>query len=72
MASDETAKALNDLARHQMIKRLLLDILADLAVCEIEGWDKMEFITMLQHELDTLGKGKDVDICTEQKINIEQ
>lgn len=72
MGSDETSKALNDLARHQMIKRLLLDILADLAVCEIERWDKMEFITMLKHELDMLGKGKDADICTEQKINIEQ
>ena len=53
---DETSKALNDLARHQMIQRLYTDILADLAVCEIEGWDKLEYIRMLRKSLNTLGK----------------
>ena len=48
----EEAKPLNELARHQMIARLLADIAVDLQVCEIEGWDKGEYITMLHNEID--------------------
>ncbi len=40
-------KALNTLARHRMIERLYRDILIDMTVCEIEGWDKMEYINEL-------------------------
>lgn len=49
---DETKKLFNDLARHQMIMKLLADIQMDLMVCEIEGWDKKEYIKMLQDELN--------------------
>ena len=49
-----TAKALNELARHGMILRLLNDIRIDLAVCEIEGWDKTEYIRNLQDELNRI------------------
>jgi len=42
------AKTLNDLARHKMILRLYQDILIDLTVCDIEGWDKKEYIRQLQ------------------------
>lgn len=45
--SPETRKALNDLARHQLILKLYTDISMDIQVCEIEGWDKLEFINML-------------------------
>lgn len=55
MACD-VAKSLNDLARHQMISKLLHDILIDLSVCELEGWDKKEYITMLHNEIDNLYK----------------
>lgn len=47
-----TAKALNELARQGMILRLLNDIRIDLAICEIEGWDKTEYIRTLQDELN--------------------
>lgn len=40
--------ALQKLARHRMIERLYQDILIDMAVCEIEGWDRMEYIRELQ------------------------
>lgn len=40
-------KALNTLARHRMIERLYRDILIDMTVCEIEDWDKMEYINEL-------------------------
>lgn len=51
----EVAKALNDLARHQQITRLEADILSDMQVCDIEGWDKMEYIRMLQDLLNSFG-----------------
>lgn len=38
----ETAKALNDLARH-------------LEICELEGWDKTEYINKLKELLDLIG-----------------
>lgn len=53
----ENARALNQLARHKMILRLLSDIRIDLEICEIEGWDKMEYITMLYNELERLVGG---------------
>lgn len=46
------AKAVNDAARHQMIRRLLADIRMDLQVCDVEGWDKREYIRMLQKEIN--------------------
>ena len=47
-----TPRALNDLARHKMINRIEADILADMQVCEIEGWDKTEYIRMLYEMLN--------------------
>lgn len=49
-----TAKALNELARQGMILRLLSDIRIDLTICEIEGWDKTEYIRILQDELNRI------------------
>jgi hypothetical protein len=43
----ETRKAMNRLARHKMILKLYQDILIDLTICELEGWDKMEYINEL-------------------------
>lgn len=48
----ETAKALNDLARHTTITNLMADIAIDMAVCDIEGWDKTEYIKMIKAEMD--------------------
>lgn len=45
-------KTLNTLARHKMIERLYRDILVDMTVCEIEGWDKMEYIRELQEVIN--------------------
>ena len=54
----QTAKALNDLARHQSITRLPADIRFDMTVCEIEGWDKMEYINQLKELLNSFGAKK--------------
>jgi hypothetical protein len=42
------AKTVNDLARLKFKKNLLNEILFDLSVCEIENWDKKEYIKELQ------------------------
>jgi hypothetical protein len=34
-----------------MIEKLLLDIKVDLVVCDIEGWDKKEYIKSLQENI---------------------
>lgn len=52
----ETRRALNELARLQIITRLENDILMDLQICEIEGWDKKEFINKLRALLNGLGE----------------
>lgn len=55
IGGQEASKKLNRLAREQLKKRLLNDILIDFQVCEIEGWDKMEYITELRDMLNALG-----------------
>ena len=50
----ETRKTLNDLARHQLIVRILQEIEFDLMRCEIEGWDKKEFIRQIQSAVDKI------------------
>lgn len=54
----ETRKALNDLARHQLIVRILQEIEFDLMICEIEGWDKRKFIRQIQSAVDKITKEK--------------
>ena len=45
---EDTRIALNDLARHQTIYKLYRDILIDMVVCEIEGWDKLAYLKLLK------------------------
>ena len=56
----ETRKALNDLARHQLIVRILQEIEFDLMICEIEGWDKRKFIRQIQSAVDKIIREKSV------------
>lgn len=37
--------------------RLLADIRFDLAVCEIEGWNKLEYLNELKSMINELGGG---------------
>ena len=41
------ARALNRLAREQMKHRILADIRMDMLTCELEGWDKLEYLREL-------------------------
>lgn len=44
LTGEGAAFALQRLAREQMKYRLLIDIRTDMQVCEIEGWDALEFV----------------------------
>ena len=54
----DTAKALNDLARHTAIVHILNDIRMDMEICEIEGWDKSEYLNSIRKLLDSIGREK--------------
>lgn len=51
----EARKALNSLAREKMKYRLLADIRVDLVICELEGWDKLEYLNELKDMINVLG-----------------
>lgn len=61
MEGVDVEKALNDLARHQMVRRIYLDILVDLTVCDIEGWDKMEYIYRLKEVIDHFARKEEAE-----------
>lgn len=48
------AKTVNTLARKKFQEQLLKEIHFDLMVCEIEGWDKTEYIKELQKLLNSI------------------
>ena len=49
------ASTLNRLAREQMKLRIMQDIRTDLIVCEIEGWDKTEYLNELKELINSFG-----------------
>ena len=55
----ETAKAFNDLARHTAILRSLEDVRIDFEICEIEGWDKTEYLNLIRQLLNSMGEQND-------------
>lgn len=55
--TQEKADAINRLAREQMKLKLLQDILLDLNICEIEGYDKKQYINELRDMIDTIAAG---------------
>lgn len=51
----QTAKTANELARKKFEEKLLQDIRVDLMICEIEGWDKTEYIKELKGLINSIG-----------------
>ena len=45
---------LNQLARQQLKTKMLADILIDMEICKLEGWDVIEFVLELKSELDRI------------------
>ena len=59
---EDTRIALNALARHQTIYNLYRDILIDMMVCEIEGWDKLAYLNLLKNVIEHFErKGSDAE-----------
>ena len=57
----ETRKTLQEAARHQFILKMYHEIRFDMKVCDIEGWDKMEYINMLYNVLDHFKKMRELN-----------
>lgn len=53
-SSKESAKALQRYCRESMKLRLLADIVQDMTVCRLEGWDVFEFVRELHTELERI------------------
>ena len=64
------AKTVNTLARKKFQEQLLKEIHFDLIVCEIEGWDKTEYIKELQKLLNGIDvkKKKKGNGCKQQSL----
>jgi hypothetical protein len=52
LVNQENAKALNELARNQMIDKLLTDIAKDLTICQIEGWNYRGYLYRIKDIVD--------------------
>lgn len=55
-----TPRVLNELARKQTILMILNDVMLDLAICEIEGWSKSEYLNELKREICKIALREDV------------
>ena len=70
---EDTRIALNVLARHQTIYNLYRDILIDMMVCEIEGWDKKEYLNQLKSVIEHFErKGREWNTPSRQRVLVEQ
>lgn len=45
-------KKLQEVCRHDFIKRMFAELLADLSICQLEGWDIYEFPRMIRREVE--------------------
>ena len=58
-------KTVNTLARKKFQAHLLKEIMFDLMVCEIEGWDKKEYINEIKKLINS------IDTSNKKKINVK-
>lgn len=57
-APDVGPRAVQELCRHEMLARLYADIVADMTVCRLEGWDPLEFPRMIRDRMDDIAGGR--------------
>ena len=50
------ARTANELARKKFTEKILLDVLVDLTICEIEGWNKLEYLDELKSLINGIGR----------------
>jgi len=62
---EDTRRTMNNLSRLHMTERLLRDILFDLEVCRLEGWDCREYI----HDLQGIVNGLVASHCDRKEVS---
>ena len=62
---EDTRRTMNNLSRLHMTERLLRDILFDLEVCRLEGWDCREYI----HDLQGIVNGLVSSQCDRKEVS---
>lgn len=45
-------KKLQEVCRHDFVRRMFVELLADLSICQLEGWDIYEFPRMIRREVE--------------------
>lgn len=50
-ADDGNRKKIQDACRHAFIKKMYAELLTDMEICKLEGWDILEFPQMLKQAL---------------------
>lgn len=51
IADEENRKKIQDACRHAFVKKMYAELLTDMEICKIEGWDVLEFPRMLKQAL---------------------
>ncbi len=55
MAADAAnRKKIQDAARHQFINKMYADLLGDMEICKLEGWDVLEYPRMLRDAINKI------------------
>lgn len=54
MVNKETRLALQKLAREQLKRRILQDVLFDINICKLEGWNPSTFVLELENLLHSV------------------
>ena len=50
-ADEENRKKIQDACRHAFVKKMYAELLTDMEICKLEGWDILEFPRMLKQAL---------------------
>lgn len=50
-ADEANRKQLQDMCRHAFVKKMYAELLTDMEICKLEGWDILEFPRMLKQAL---------------------
>ena len=50
-ADEENRKKIQDACRHAFVKKMYAELLTDMEICKLEGWDILEFPRMLKQAI---------------------
>ena len=45
-------KQIQEACRHAFVRKMFAELLTDMTICQLEGWDVLEFPRMLKHEIE--------------------